>query len=114
MKVIEGMHGRHGMSSLLQDIMQDNIQLWAVVIDRQIKAVIGTHLRDYPTGVRTCCIDFAGGAGFRRWVEPVLETIEEYARFNECQRVETFARKGWAKYMQEYKLTHVHMEKELD
>ncbi len=112
-KVIDGMAGRQSMATLLQAIMQQDIQLWAVIINREIKAVIGTQLEEYPTGLRSCVILFAGGSGVRRWIEPVLETLESYAMANDCHRLETYARKGYARHMPDFKLTHVHLQKDL-
>ncbi len=110
-KVVEGMNDRQTMASLLQQIMQGEIQLWAVV-DREIKAVVGTEIGEAPSGLVTCCVRFCVGAGFRKWIH-LLDVIEDYARANGCHRVETWARKGWAKHLPEYKLTHVLLERDL-
>ncbi len=112
-KVVEGMGDRQTMASLLQQIMQGEIQLWAVVVDREIKAVAGTEIGEAPSGLVTCCVRFCVGAGARNWIGVLQETVEDYARANGCHRVETWARKGWAKHLPEYKLTHVLLERDL-
>ena len=113
LKTIDGMNGRHTMQSLLAEVMDHDLALWAVVSQgKGMQALVGTQIAVSSSGLRSLVIRFTAGKGVHDWVY-LLDQIEDYARSVGCQRVETWARKGWAKHMPDYKLTHVLLEKDL-
>jgi hypothetical protein len=113
LKTIDGMNGRHTLQSLLAEVMEHDLALWAVVSQGQgLQALVGTQIAVSSSGLRSLVIRFTVGKGIHDWVY-LLDQLEDYARSVGCQRVETWARKGWAKHMPDYKLTHVLLEKDL-
>ena len=113
LKTLDGMNGRHTMQSLLSEVMERDLALWGVVNERDgLKALVGTQLMVASSGLKSLAIRFTVGKHLNEWVY-LLDQLEDYARQNGCQRVETWARKGWAKHLPDYKLTHVLLEKDL-
>ena len=77
-----------------------------------VRAVIGTELYRDVSGMKCCTIRFATGHGASRWTH-LLGRIEDWARQEGCVKLDMIARKGWAKHLPEYALTHVFLEKDL-
>ena len=112
LKVVDGMNGRHTMAGLVQDILQEELFLWAVVLDRDVRAVVGADVVEAPSGLRSVVIRFCVGKKVNEWVH-LLDEVEDWARATGADRIETWARKGWAKHLPDYKMTHVLLEKDL-
>lgn len=112
MKVIEGCNGRHTMQSLIEEVLSKDLALWGVVGNAGIKALVGTQVQVASSGLRSLTIRFTVGKHVADWIG-LLDDLEDYARSVGCTRVETYARKGWAKYMPDYKLSHVLLERDL-
>ena len=113
LKTVDGMNGRHTLQSLLAEVMEHDLALWAVVNQQNgLQALVGTQLAISSSGLKSLVIRFTVGKGIHDWVY-LLDQLEDYARSAGCHRVETWARKGWAKHMPEYKLTHILLEKDL-
>jgi len=111
-EVIDGCNGRHTMESLISEIMNRELALWAVVGASGPRALVGTQILVASSGLRSLTIRFTVGKGLRAWIG-LLDDLEDYARSQGCTRVQTYSRKGWAKHMPDYKLTHILLEKDL-
>ena len=111
-KVIEGCNGRHTMQTLIAEIMSQELALWGVIGHGGLKAIVGTQIGVEPSGLRKLAIRFTVGKHMPAWIG-LLDDLEEYARSVGCNRIEAYARKGYAKHMPDYKMTHVMLEKDL-
>lgn len=111
-EVIDGCNGRHTMESLISEITNRELALWAVVGASGLRALVGTQILVASSGLRSLTIRFTVGKGLHAWIG-LLDDLEDYARSQGCTRVETYSRKGWAKHMPDYKLTHILLEKDL-
>jgi len=111
-EVIDGCNGRHTMESLISEITNRELALWAVVGASGPRALVGTQILVASSGLRSLTIRFTVGKGLHAWIG-LLDDLEDYARSQGCTRVETYSRKGWAKHMPDYKLTHILLEKDL-
>lgn len=85
--------------------------LW-VVWDGSVRGIVGTELHIARSGMRICSIHFCTGHGAKDWTH-LLSEIEDWARANDCTRIDMLARKGWAKHLPEYRMSHVLLEKDL-
>lgn len=110
--VIERSRGRWTMRSMLRDLVAGKIKLLVVAAPSEIKAVIGTHLHAAPSGMQVLQILFCTGEDSKEWL-PLLGLIEDHAKANGCAKIEMWSRKGWAKKLPAYRMTHVLLEKDL-
>ena len=88
---------------------------WQLVIvwgDGQVHATIGIEWHTAMTGKKLCSIRFATGRHASRW-RHLLSVIEDIARMRGCEAVAMTARPGWAKWLTDYRRTHVLLEKAL-
>ena len=85
--------------------------LWAVVDGDKALAAVAHVIWNYPQS-KALRIIFCGGKDKARWVH-LLSEIEEFARRAGCAAVEAVARKGWAKVLPDYRLTHVLLRREI-
>lgn len=88
-----------------------NLQLW-IVWDGSVMAVGATELQVMATGLKVCTIRFLTGENSLDWLH-TLADLEAWAKHNGCHRVAGYMRKGWAKRLSDYKMSHVYLEKEL-
>jgi hypothetical protein len=86
-------------------------QLWTVVDDDGIRAVVVTEIVDAPKG-RVASIFICTGDGVDKWVN-LLSEIEQWAKENHCDTIEAFARPGWKRMLPEYRARHIHLERQL-
>lgn len=109
--VAERSGGRWSVSGLLERFMRGDWQLW-IVWDGRVRAIVATELYREMTGIKCCMIRFCTGSGAAEWSH-LLAKIEDFARAEGCVYLDMLARKGWAKHLPDYKLTHVELQKEL-
>lgn len=102
---------RYSVASLAQLIVSGEFQLW-VIGDDAVKAVLLTELFFAPSGKKVASIRAATGDGAEGWLH-LLPELEAWAKSEGCHCIEAVARKGWARRLTDYKMTHVILEKEL-
>lgn len=110
-RVAKNSNRRFSVDGVASEIESGNWQLWAVVTDH-IAAVIGTTIQYEVSGLRVMSVIFATGTEARLW-RHLVSGFEAWARSQGCQRVDMWARKGWARHLKDYRLTHVLLEKDL-
>lgn len=98
----------HGM---INQFASGNWQLW-IIWDGTVKAVMGTEVYTNVAGNKVCAVRFLTGEDSGQWLG-LLDDLENWARFNDCVKLDLVARKGWARKLQDYKLTHVLLEKDI-
>ena len=109
--VVERSNGRYSVPGMLQRFATKDWILW-IVWDGSVRAVLATELYHDISGMLCCTIRFATGKGAAGWTH-LLSEIEDWARANGCQRLDMLARKGWAKHLPEYTMSHIMLEKDL-
>lgn len=112
-----GMAARSGgemtLESIAAELARKRWQLWLVGSPNGVVAgCVITHVGETDGGVRICEIMACLGEDATQWMH-LLAEIEGWAKANGCVRVKTWARKGWAQRLRDYRLTHVLLEKDL-
>lgn len=110
--IIERSGGRVSVETLVQEVAAGKQHVWTVWDGEEIRALVGAEVGFAPTGLKLCTINFAAGRDSHEWLH-LLDEIEDWAREIGCQKMEMWARKGWARKLPAYRLTHVLLEKEL-
>lgn len=110
-EMIERHHGELSLYGVADRFLSRDWIMWLVWAG-EVRAVLATELYHDVGGEKRCRIPFCTGHGARQWVG-LLSRIEDWARSEGCQRLDMIARKGWAKHLPDYKMTHVLLEKAL-
>lgn len=107
-------NGRFDEASIQQELKVKRQQLWIVWDEekQESRAVVVTQLLVYPTGMKVADVVIVIGEGRKDW-KHLVTILEEWGRKEECGLMQLFARKGWARDMTDYKLSHVLLEKKL-
>ena len=106
--------GSYTVDGIVDRLLEGTWQLWVVTrgsLDTTA-AIVGTEVFTNMAGDKVCTLHFCKGTHAKQWTH-LLETIERAARAIGCVKIEMTARKGWAKRLPEYRMTHVILEKAL-
>ena len=108
-------HGATTPEAELQHIMASKKQLW-LIVDQDTKAdplAAGiTSLQKNEDGSLTANIEFLGGENMKQWFS-LKGTFEDWAKAEGCSDIRLWARKGWARHLDDFTITHYMMRKEL-
>lgn len=99
---------------ILKFLEEGTMQLWMAVDEHnKVLCVCVTEVREYPN-YRVCDLRITTGEQYDRWVS-FMDQICEWAKQNNCKKMEVFARPGWERILkhQGFKKTHVQIEKKL-
>ena len=113
LEAVAAYDGRHTYQSMMELILAEHVVLFVAAEGGTAHGLIGAQISQEPSGLRTCQFRFVSGPGFRRWSDLALDTVEAFAKHHGCHRMEGMGRKGLAKAMPDYKITHVMLEKDL-
>lgn len=107
-------NGRFTPEAILAEIEAGNQQLWIVWDNEkaEARAVGVSQLLAYPTGMKVADIIILTGEGRKDW-KHVLASLEEWAKGQGCGISQVLARRGWARELPDYKMSHVLLEKRL-
>ncbi len=99
---------------VFDSLLIQKMQLWISWNTKTniVEAAIITEIIEYPQ-LRSCRYFLAGGTNMKVWFNPMKEQIEQWAKQNNCQRIELVGRKGWVKWLKDYKQKHIILMKEL-
>lgn len=106
-RVVERSNGELSLAGIAERLLTGEWQLW-VVVDGTYRAVLATEL----TKEGIARINFATGRGAEDW-KHLIDEIKEWARQQGCHHLKMLARKGWAKHLPEFKISHVMLEMDL-
>lgn len=109
--VVDRSDGRWTLDDVTTRLVSGDWQLW-IVWDGTVKAVLATELMIEASGMRVARIVFATGSGAPKWSHLIAD-LEVWAKAQECAKLEMMARKGWARHLPDYKMTHVLLERDL-
>jgi len=91
-------------------------QLWMVIDNEShpAKAVAAgiTSIKQHGDGSKTANIEMFGGENMKAWFA-LKGKFEAWAHDEGCSDIRLYARKGWAKHLPDYALTHYMMRKAL-
>lgn len=94
------------------DLMNERALLWLVVEGRSLSAATVTHVSE-DRGHRVCTIVACGGHGWERWGKRMMDGLENYARAQNCKRMEICGRPGWRRRLPDYRVKKVLIGKSL-
>lgn len=109
--VVERHPGEFSVDGIVDRIARRDWVLW-LVWDGTVRAILATELYLDVGGSKRCRIPFCTGESARGWVH-LLADIEQWATLEGCSKMDLIARKGWAKHLPDYRMTHVVLEKDL-
>ena len=116
MPILESVYERNsgGLTpqALFDSVVSDEMQVWIATDGYDIAAVMGTSIATLITNKKVCKVHFCAGHHSNQWIH-LLDEVEAWAAYEGCTAMEIRARKGWAKRLPNYRLTHVVLEKDL-
>lgn len=99
--------------AIVNHVMTGDWHLFVVVAPTgRIEAVLCVNIWREVSGIKVCSVRFVVGEQPHKWVHLIAE-LEDGARRAGCTKFEAWCRKGYAKYLPDYKLTHIQLEKDL-
>ena len=109
--VVARSDGIYTVQSLRERFETEKFMLWIVWGDG-VKALGATQFYTTDAGVKIFDILFVTGEHSLEWLH-LMPEWEAHARQWGCNRIEGKMRKGWAKRLPDWKMTHVTLSKEL-
>lgn len=109
--VVERHRGEMSLAGIAGKLARKEWILW-LVWDGTVRAVLATELYTDVGGMKRCRVPFCTGDSAKQWVH-LLSEIEAWARSEGCEKIDMIARKGWARHLADYRMTHVLLEKDL-
>lgn len=110
-KVCARSDGRYAEAPIARKLLAGDWQLW-LVWNGSVKAIVVTELYLDVSGLKCCMIRVCTGRGAKDWTHLIAD-IEDWARREGCAKLDMIARKGWARELPDYRMTHVMLEKDL-
>jgi hypothetical protein len=104
-------NGRLTPEAVFADLKAKQMQLWLVHTDGKIEACFVTQIINYP-GTRLCNILLAAGKGRQRW-QHWISILEDWAREQGCNGMESVARLGWKRILRGWRHTKILIERDL-
>lgn len=103
--------GMGRFADLERDVLAANAYLWLALGQGAVLAAVVTQVTHERDG-RLCTIVACGGRNWARW-GGLIEGLENYARAENCRRIEIAGRPGWRRRLPDYRLTKIVLRKEL-
>ena len=96
---------------ILQGLVNNSFQLF-ISWNNKVESAVVTEVAQYPQK-KILRYFLAGGNNLNNWLESIQETIEKFAKHNNCNSIEVAGRKGWAKKLKGYEQKIYLFSKEL-
>jgi hypothetical protein len=115
-KAVEYSRGTHSVERSRERIKENSAQLWVIIEDTKPHTVVAaglTSITEYPNGKKALMLELLGGKDMKAWFD-LKSDIEAWAAKNGCTLSFAWARKGWAKHLPDYKLSHYLLAKEIN
>jgi hypothetical protein len=97
-KAVDLEHGCYDIDHVYSYLKSGEKSLWIIFVDKQIKAAVTTRIEEYPTGLKVCVIDYAGGEGFKEYWENFTNLIEPLYKSLGCGMMTIAGRRGWERF----------------
>lgn len=105
--------GRYEPQHFLNWAITGEWQIWLALDGTDIRAVCGTEVIVFPTGVKAIAFRFCTGSGREDW-QPHVDTILAWGKSRGCVLSEGVFRKGWMRVLDGWSFSHVFLERTLD
>jgi hypothetical protein len=102
-RAAETTHGRYSIEGIINDVMVNGHNLW-IIFDMETQEIVSAFTNQvvsYPK-MRVLACHFIGGDHLLEWKDRVLETLDNFARDNFCQKIEFTGRKGWQRLLADW------------
>lgn len=113
---VERSRGRFSEVAMRRLLEAGDWLLWAALEHSEasdtVLGVAVTEILVYPAGKKVINIPICTGVEAKKWAALIGE-IEKWGKTEGATAVQTWARRGWAKHLQDYEMTHVLLEKEI-
>jgi hypothetical protein len=108
-------NGRFDKLSVLDELLDNHISLWVVYEDNKPVASLTTRVIPY-RAYKSLSIDWVGGHKMNDWLDEVMQTLKNYAKDQDCSRLEGRGRSGWTRALKKYgwKPDYIAVELELN
>lgn len=110
--VVERSHGALSVEGVIGAWASGKWQMWVIDTPDAIKAVMATEIHIQNSGRKACSIHFLTGDDSTTWLH-LVDELEDFARAQGCGVLDGLMRKGWAKKLPDFHMSHVFLEKEL-
>jgi hypothetical protein len=90
--------GRYTLDDAFTLVAQHGYLLWIAFDEEKLKGAVITCFLTYPRK-KVLHIMFLGGAEGRAWKDATLETLQRFAKDNECDCIEASGREGWSRVL---------------
>lgn len=108
-------NGRTSPEEIWASVLEGRSKLWLVIDEeaepKKIVGLVLTAIVHYPA-FDACDIQLCVGDDIRFWLH-LLSDIEKWAEEQGCKTMELTGRKGWGRYLEDYRLRRVIMVKSL-
>lgn len=111
-KAVEYVNGEMALEDFRQDLISGRKQLWVIAENYKPKGACITEIADYPRK-RIIRVLLLGGEDIKSWIGELLETGEAWARRIGAKSIEIDGRKGWVRFLKDFRLTHYRLSKEI-
>lgn len=95
-------YGRFDVDDIKNGVLQSEgkQQLWIAYEDENnVYGAVVTEVWQYPK-IRTLIMHFTGGIELPKWKDDMLKLLQQFAKDQECDVIESYGRGGWAKVFQ--------------
>jgi hypothetical protein len=93
---IKHTHGRFLTEDVLESLLSGHWQLWVAFEGPNIIGCVVTYFEMYPR-LKVLSCPFVTGKDFDKWKYPMFHLLQRWARDNQCAKLESTARLGWAR-----------------
>ena len=100
-KSVDTSNGKYHIDDLFHGIQSDLYVLWVIMEEEKVIAAITTRIIEYP-GKRAMAMDWIGGSKMGKWLPIAQETLEKFAKDNNCTHLEGYGRKAWGRWLGKY------------
>lgn len=113
LSIVERSSGRLTEKAVFSFLKDGQWQCWTFWENDRCLAVIVTRLRIDPSGIKILDAIGATGDDREKWQRLAADELEGFAKREDCQLFEMWARPGWEKVFPDFKKTHVLLEKRI-
>ena len=89
-------YGRFTANDIRTALKNRPQQLWIAHEEEEVFGFVVTEFLEYPQ-MRVLLMHFTAGKELPLWEQPMLNALQEYARYNGCEAIESHGRAGWEK-----------------
>lgn len=94
-KTLEYADGKYLIDDIYQSLKSKDMQLWVIYDNNGLLSFCITQITKYPRK-NVLSMPFVGGVDIYRWIH-LTEIIKDFAKANQCDLLEGYARDGWLK-----------------